>query len=471
MRRRDLFTLGLCSAAIAKLFHIRWPHSVSDVLTEKNGEPTHSLLASTEAFDAQVSVDWSTAVAETTPFTFGSNDYEITDPKKAADRVYQSLLDKIGIELIRIHHADLSDRWTKAETETWNESKIKAGFDVSYPQPRAIVQNISSWPEWMSVNDRGLLDPSEYDNYAAFCAELVEIVNRKQQRNVRFWEPFNEKDKDYDEAGQLDELWKIYNKAATAMKAIDPQIKVGGPALTWDDSSKLRSFLQACGPNVDFISWHRYVTGDADAPTDELMSYTAKYGEQVQKFRELATEYIPDRTVPLFLGEYNINYSWDSGENRQNTHIGAVWFASVLKHLADAGIEMAASWHLKDGIYGMIDPKNNLRPAATVFSWGIEYLTGTVMNTESDDSSVEAMAVSQSDRDRSLLLINKSSDPVRLALQMTPDESPFEGVSMFSLDADGVEERVLTDSTFNVEPLNLNPYSLVLLRFSRDRAA
>jgi xylan 1,4-beta-xylosidase len=202
----------------------------------------------------------------------------------------------------------------------------------------------------MKEDSDGLLDPTEYDNYARFCGELVEILNKTQNRQITYWEPFNELDQTYKDADKLDELWKIYNLVATRMKKVDSQIKVGGPALTWDDSETLKHFLNNCSQNVDFISWHRYASRNANDSTAEIMAFTPKYGEQTRKFRSIVNKYIPERQIPLFLSEYNINYAWDSGETRHNTHVGAVWFASVLKHLAEAEIDLAASWHLKDNI-------------------------------------------------------------------------------------------------------------------------
>lgn len=195
------------------------------------------------------------------------------------------------------------------------------------------------------------------------------------------------------------------------------------------------------------------------------MAYTPEYKAQVERFRAIIAKHIPDRKVPLLLGEYNINHSWKSGEERQKTHIGAVWFASVLKHLAEAEIDMATSWHLKDGVYGLIDSKNNLRPAATVFAWGIKYLTGGVMHTKSDNPFVEAIAISQADGARSLLLINKSAKSVSLKVQATPKTTNSDRLPMFSLDADGSKRGTLAAAALEREPLLLSPYSLVLLRF------
>lgn len=459
MKRRNFLGFSLLTATFITSYHqLLWGQSSRGKLDDTN-LPT--LASSAKSTTAEVSVDWKRTVARATPLVFGSNDYEITSPRKAADSTFQKLVSELDIRLIRIHHSELSDRWTDLATKSWDESKIEASFDVSYPHKPAIVQNIPNWPSWMK-QQKGLLDPSEYDNYADFCAELVKILNTKQGRKILYWEPFNERDKRYEEAGKLDELWKIFNKVAIKMKAQDPQIKVGGPVLTWDDPQKLKSFLKQCDRNVDFISWHRYASGNAEASTDKIMAYTPKYGKQVRRFRSIVAKHIPERKVPLFLSEYNINYSWKSGENRQNTHIGAVWFASVLKHLAEAGIDMATSWHLKDGVYGMIDPRNNLRPSATVFAWANKYLTGRVVRTESNLPAIEAFAVSQPKQRRSLLLINKSSENAVVSLKEQQGAFKAEETTIHHLDEGGIRSSPTAQGT-NLQALTLNPYSLLLL--------
>lgn len=466
MKRRKIVTMTGLGGISA--FLTPWLHQFTSVNSEINASnlslPPFSITDS-ELSSIPIDIDWNKTIARTTPLVFGSNDYEITKPQKANDALFQDLLNQLDIGLIRIHHHDLVKRWTDETTKTWDEVKIKAGFDASYPQNPTLVQNIPRWPKWMNQDEAGLLATAEYDNYANFCAELVTIINQRQQRKVLYWEPFNELEKRYEKQGKLDQLWEIYNRTAMAMKAADPQIKVGGPALTWDNRPVLADFLQNCGSNVDFISWHRYGTGNAGISTDKLMSNTSRYKKQVHKFRSVAAKYASDRRIPLFLSEYNINYSWKSGEMRQNSHIGAVWFASVLKHLTEAEIDMATSWHLKDGIYGMIDPKNNLRPAAQVFAWGNKYLIGKVVATQSQNDAVEALAVEQDDGRRSLLLINKSSRSTQVNLQFTPNILSEKTISGFTLDQSGIAN--LTDAATMVDspPLILQPLSLLLLRF------
>lgn len=411
-----------------------------------------------------VQVDWEKTIGQTTPWLFGTNGAEIAYPEAATDTVFKKRFTATGIRLIRVH-GDLLGKWTDPSKQGWDSAKLKSAYDAFSPNPPTIIQNIPGWPSWMAQDKDGLLAPSEYDRYAAFCADLVEILNVQQKRKIIYWEPLNEQDDRYKKAGKLDELWKIYNKTAKAMKAKDSSIKVGGPALTYDDAGTLASFLKASARNVDFISWHRYATGDVHASTDELMSIASGFGDQVKTLRRITTQYIPSRKVPLLLGEYNINYAWNSGEKRQNSHIGAVWFASVLKSLADAGVDMATSWHLKDGIYGMIGPDNDLRPAASVFTWANRYLVGTVAEGTSSQPTVEVMAVRQKDQSHSLLLINKGAKPAALTIKTT-DKLPWQAAagSFFRLDEKGIRKGSLEN--LSKAPLTLPGYSLVLLRFS-----
>lgn len=449
MHRRDMLKLSLSSTLMTVLL--------------KQSSVAATRLSSTTAAPTIVA-NWNEVVAKTTAQTFGSNDYEVLDPTKASDLLYQKRLTDLKIRLIRIHHSSMSDRWSDATTRNWDVAKIKASYDAaSYLKQATVIQNIPGWPKWMQQDSSGLLDPSQYGTYANFCAELVKILNKSQQRNVLYWEPVNEKDVLYQKAGRLDDLWKLYNQCAVAMKGVDPRIKIGGPVLTWDNTNILDDYLRACQNNIDFISWHRYGSGNVNESTDTLMAYTPNYGNQVRKIREITNQYLPGRQVPLFLGEYNINYSWKSGEQRQNTHIGAVWFASVLKHLADAGIEMAASWHLKDGIYGMIDPQNQLRPAATVFEWGLKYLIGEVIQTQSSDPFLEALAIRRSQREHALLLINKSGSPTSLNLQFSGGTVLPKQYRLFKLTATGLSQSTLNSAVLQQQPLSMTPYSLLLL--------
>jgi Glycosyl hydrolases family 39 len=459
MKRRDTLKLILSGAGIGYLFH--------QLRENPSNFHIESLIASlpysNKTINTKATVNWAKIIAKSTPKTFGSNDFQVVDIKNATDTTYRSQISKIGFGLIRIHQAEISDKWSNSATRTWDFNKIKAIYNPYYSSKATVIQNIPGWPKWMASDKQGLLQPSEYKNYANFCSQLVDIINNRLRHNVIYWEPLNEQDVRYQKAGKLDELWKIYNLAASAMKAKDSKIKIGGPVLTWDEESRMASFLEKCKSNVDFISWHRYASSNPKDSTDSLMSNTPYYGEQVKKFRALAKQYVPNRYIPLFLGEYNINYSWKSGEKRHQTHIGAVWFASVLKHLAEAGIDMSASWNIKDGVYGLIDPNNKLRPPATLFTWAIKYLTGSVASTTTNNSFIEIMAVKQASGKYSLLLINKLNRPAQVTIDGMKSIKLPHTASIFYLDANGVKNTTSSPTSLFAKPFSLAPYSVAVL--------
>lgn len=461
MRRRNLLKLAVLTALVTKSLETARQYLM---LTTPGGGNYGALLPALSQTVAKITVDWTVTISQTTLANFGSNDFQIISPANVADSIYHNLLKQINLRLLRFHNSNLSDAWSDATAKTWVASTIRAAYDAylpAYGTLPTIVQTIPNWPEWMAQSNN-LLDSSAYDEYANFCAALVRIINIDQRRGVVYWEPFNERDKIYKDAGQLDKLWMIYNKAAIAMKSVDPTIKVGGPALTYDDTSTLGAFLRACGSNVDFVSWHRYLASDLNMTTDQIMAGSPNYANQVRSMRSVVTKYLPDRQIPLFLGEYNINYSWQSGETRQNTYIGAVWFASVLKHLADAGIEMATSWNAKDGIYGLIDYSNNLRLSATVFTWANAYLVGANLKTTSDNNLVETMAIRKADGFRSLLLINKSAQPTSVVVQSLGRSLGSSSLQAQRIDQDGESDSTIPKASFT-SGVSLPAYSLTLL--------
>ena len=56
-------------------------------------------------------------------------------------------------------------------------------------------------------------------------------------------------------------------------------------------------------------------------------------------------------TLPILLDEFNIDGNWRSSETRQYTNVGAVYFATTIKHDAYAGAFACAIWSAKEGFY------------------------------------------------------------------------------------------------------------------------
>jgi xylan 1,4-beta-xylosidase len=222
---------------------------------------------------AQAVISWNIVVSIATSMAFGINDNKVFYNGQPEAVPYRSALAAQQIKSVRFHDANLTEIWTSAATKDWDSSKItatyneyKTAFGSTLP---TITQNIPNWPSWMKQDSAGRLDPSEYQNYANLCARLVKIVNVDLKSGVKYWEPLNETADRYKANNSTGELWKIYGLTATAMRNVDPSIKVGGPALTYEDYPTAASFLQSQAANADFLSFHRYSYGPDIVTVDD----------------------------------------------------------------------------------------------------------------------------------------------------------------------------------------------------------
>lgn len=413
---------------------------------------------------ADIEVDWEESIAEVPPLLLGANDYRVTNLKTGANSLMHDRVRKLGLRMMRIRYPHLSSILTDSVTQTWDEEALKETLDPFFYGNTHLILSIPTWPAWMKQNHNRLLDPSEYRNYAQFCARLVGILNLKLRLEIEYWEPLGALEARYQRADQLQELWKIFNIVSTAMRLKDPRIKIGGPSSTNYDTQIATSFLQYCRFNVDFVCWNDYSFNSIYEPTEKLLAATPDYFQRVRTLQSLVRQYIPNRRVPLLLSEYNIDYG--SSHGRHDEHIGTVWFASVIKHLIESGLEMAAISRFKDAANGLIGLDDRFRPMATVFVWLHQYLMGQVFATTSTHPLIEVLATRPDGRNYRMLLINKSASDEIISLQ--PREILMsQQIEILTLDRSGVDRHYLPSIDLYRRPWVLPAHSLRLLLFTR----
>ncbi len=109
--------------------------------------------------------------------------------------------------------------------------------------------------------------PASYSLWASLVGKLV--AHWKDRYGIDglldwYFEVWNEPDLHSFWSGTKDEYFTLYDHAARAIKAVDPRLKVGGPASS--GGRWIADFLAHCkdaGSPVDFVSTHAY---GADAP-------------------------------------------------------------------------------------------------------------------------------------------------------------------------------------------------------------
>jgi hypothetical protein len=402
------------------------------------------------AESVRVSVNWSAGRGRTTPEHYSINLFAGSDPNLAANSTYAQNLAYMKAGGVRWHYAgQLNDSgqdpkgWVSNSKQTWDEERINRvmnaadtwGSSQGYRPARMV--NIPSWPSYMKtysvtlggVTTSGLLDPAEFDRYADFCAEFLRILKR-QGRSVKYLEIFNEVDTRYwgafadggVQSDKLDELVTLFNKVAVAVKAVDPNVIVGGPALERPDrTAYVRRFVRGTRDHLGFLSWHFYASGDKNDSDTAIYNRTRVQQQTAQTINTILRQEIPGRSVPDFMDEYNISWTFTNNDPRMQEWKGAVYDALSMTAAVKGGSEASYAWNEADGIYGKLNNSFERRITTETFQIFQKYLVGSRVQDTVDDggkNTLVAMAVKTGNR-KSLLLINRDAVWRRVTLNFS----------------------------------------------------
>lgn len=121
------------------------------------------------------------------------------------------------------------------------------------------------------VKKYGTLPPKDNQKWAEICEHIIMHYNEGWANGfnygIEYWEIWNEPDLDPDDStnkrcwgGTEAEFTELYITASTHLKKRFPNLKIGGPALAWNEDW-LERFFERIGDReiaLDFLSWHWY---------------------------------------------------------------------------------------------------------------------------------------------------------------------------------------------------------------------
>ncbi|MEM6391549.1 MAG: DNRLRE domain-containing protein [Planctomycetota bacterium] len=421
-----------------------------------------------------IGVDWATTVATTTHETFGVNVWKGNDPAVSSQQTYQNNLAQITPGLTRIHSGQQSDDsstergWVDYATQSWDASKIDQVIDSLETTSDELMLNISLWPDWMDANNDGRLDANQYDDFAQWTADLVQIINIDNGHDVKYWEVTNELD--LKGGGYYinnpGEWASIYNQAQAAMRAVDPSIKVGGVAYANPWRPTMGQLITQTAPNLDFFTYHIYENGSASTPDADVYDGARDMGETVRYVRGILDQN-GAAGAPIGLTEYNISWTFDTFDVRMTNNKGAVFDALVMKYAAEANIWTLQAWNEEDGVYGKIDPSTpNLRLPGQFQALAHDHLIGEVatITNATNTQQVDAFAVAGEDA-KTVLLINRSGGTHTVDLNFANGWSPDGStVEIHRIEDTGYST---TSTSYNAATNNftIDAHSVVVLSF------
>lgn len=137
------------------------------------------------------------------------------------------------------------------------------------------------------IKKHGTIPPKDFKKWAVICEHIIRHYNYGWadgfNLNIEYWEIWNEPDLDPDNSmnkrtwgGTQSQFFDFYEIAAKHLKTCFPELKIGGPALAWNEkwASEFINEMKKRNVPIDFFSWHIYCT--------EPEQLTAK-GERVRK--------------------------------------------------------------------------------------------------------------------------------------------------------------------------------------------
>jgi Glycosyl hydrolases family 39 len=388
----------------------------------------------------RIGVDWAqTSGKQASSRQYGLNLYKILEPKWAQDLNYRTNLSAMKLGMVRLHRGDqMADSSTSAagwvidpdkSTYRWDKTKIVTALEhlKSFGTERMI--NLTNFPAFLKKPGTQQLEPSKYQEYANFCADLVKIVNTDLNLDVRYWEITNELDDGKTDGtdkynGNMLEVGKIFNSVSSAIKALDPSLKVGGPAMAQvgaDNYRDEKAFLGETKDTLDFFSYHTYFTGDQNLPLQKLYDSASGMGWATQGV-QAQIKAVTTRNIETFHDEYNI--SWAPPDSRMTNEIGAVFDALALKALANAGASGGMAWNESDGWYGKLEnewgkPSFSRRPSSYVFELYNTLMTGQIVAATSSDAQILDVFAVKNPSALTVAVVNRSGSDQRISLAAT----------------------------------------------------
>lgn len=229
--------------------------------------------------------------------------------------------DTLGIERVRFHgifcddmrtRSDLSQIFPAPGAESFVEENFRAcgvAYDNVLEAGMKPLVELSFMPKSLSAAQtegvffyRPCVDPpTDPEAWAGYVQRFVRfLIHRYGAEEVRLWlfEVWNEPDLQVVFFSQDREAYfRLYETTARAIKAVDPAIRVGGPATS--GSKWIAPFLRYCADHavpVDFVSTHQYagdpLGGVEGSGEDEELPVSEGWPEKLQNMarRLAATE-------------------------------------------------------------------------------------------------------------------------------------------------------------------------------------
>jgi hypothetical protein len=270
------------------------------------------------------------------------------------------------------------------------------------------------------------------------AANLVRHFNLGGNR-VNQWIVGNEPDTKAD--GEAASYSARFNATYDAMKAVDPSIAAGGPAVSHPRLDYLTDFLTGSGTRTDFVDFHKYGAGEKPLCDTQLLAETAQWTDDVAAVRQIITNVVPSRAAQIGIQIGETNSDWGlhpdpagcgniGTEPVQYRNAAIWWAASVFGRLATAGARGYA-YGDKNGALGLLYDQPNANGAGVDERMpayeGIGFFTGQEGTSlahigtalVSSSTTLAGVEVYASSNPKVIVIVNKGMTPYNAVISVS----------------------------------------------------
>jgi xylan 1,4-beta-xylosidase len=235
---------------------------------------------------------------------------------------------------VRVENAKIVYHWSKIDQlyDDLLTKHVKPFVELGFT-PKALASSRNSVFYWQGNTSHP--DPAGWrDLVAAFIRHIEERYGREEVRTWYF-EVWNEPNlAGFWEGADQQAYWDLYDSTARSIKAIDPALRVGGPATAgaaW--VPEFLAHVRQSGAAVDFVTTHTYgVDGgflDAEGKSDTKLSASpdAIVGDVRRVRQEISASAFPE--LPLYMTEWSTSYT--PRDSVHDSYVSAPYILSKLK--------------------------------------------------------------------------------------------------------------------------------------------
>jgi xylan 1,4-beta-xylosidase len=287
---------------------------------------------------------------------------------------------------------------------------VKPFVELSF-MPKKMAARLDYHPFWYK---QIVSPPADYDRWGALVEAFTRhLVERYGLDEVASWyfEVWNEPNIDFWTGRPAQATYfELYDQAARAVKAVNPRLRVGGPATAqaaWVDA--MIEHAAATHVPLDFVSTHVYGNDTAhdvfgSDPHPEIPPHGMVCVAVDRVHQQILHSAMPQ--MPLIWSEFNATYM-NQPEITDSLYMGP-WMAKTIAQ-CDGKVQMMSYWTFSDvfeeqgvvktpfyGGYGLIAergiPKSAFRAFAMLHTLGNERLrneAGDALVTRRGDGSLE----------------------------------------------------------------------------------